>query len=294
VGDVRQPASPYSDGGISRLVKMRKMKSYPAEEMVNLRDPASIQARKPLLVAHRGGMIAPDAPENSLAAIRLAASQGYDMVELDVREAKDQEPVLFHGRGGGGGLLVDCGVERDIESLTSDELAAIYYRASNEPIATLAQALALCQSLNLAVMLDIKTDAPSETFFQRIAELLEAHELGSATVAITYHPLIHEYLADLVIPPVSEQDSQRVYNGETLSLRGQFWFGWAVRLPDAAVSFLQRSGAFVIPAINTFHYPVHAHYELARQDAQRLLAAGADGFQIDSVYADIFLESDEG
>ncbi len=268
------------------------MKSYPAEEIVNLRDSASIQARKPLLVAHRGGVIGPDAPENSLAAIRLAASQGYDMVELDVREAKDKEPVLFHGRGGGG-LLVDCGVEQDIESLTSDELVAIYYRASNEPIATLAQALALCQSLNLAVMLDIKTDAPSGIFFQRIAELLKAHELGSATVTISHHPLIHEYLADLVILPVSEQDSQRVYGGEMLSLRGRFWFGWAARLPDAAVSLLQRNGAFVIPAINTFHYPAHAHYELARRDAQRLLAAGVDGFQIDSVYADIFLEPDE-
>ncbi len=268
------------------------MKSYVQEEMVNLRDPASIQTRKPLLVAHRGGVIAPDAPENSLAAIRLAARQGYDMVELDVREAKDKEPVLFH-RPGGRGLFVDCGIEQDVENLTSDELTAIYYRASNEPIATLAQALALCQSLNLAVMLDIKAGAPSEAFFQRIAELLEAHELGSATVTISHHPLIREYLADLVILPVSEQDSLRVYRGETVPMRGQYWFGWAARLPGAAVKLLQQNGAFVIPAINTFHYPVHAHHELARQDAERLLAAGADGFQIDSVYADIFLESDE-
>lgn len=261
------------------------------EEMVNLKDPASIQARKPLLVAHRGGVVAPDAPENSLAAIQLAARQGYDMVELDVREAKDQEPVVFHGLGGSS-LFVDCGIERGIEDLTSDELTAVYYRASSERIATLAQALALCQTLNLAVMLDIKTDAPSEMLLRRIAELLGSHELGSATVTISHHPLIREYLADLAILPVSEQDAQRVYGGEILSLQGQFWFGWAARLPDAAVSLLQQSGAFVIAAINTFHYPVHARYELARQDAQRLLAAGADGFQIDSVYADIFLESD--
>jgi hypothetical protein len=76
-------------------------------------------------------------------------------------------------------------------------------------------------------------------------------------------------------------------------MRGQCWFDWAARLPDTAVSLLQQNGAFVIPAINTFHYLAHAHYELARQDAQRLLAAGVDGFQIDSVYADIFLESNE-
>ena len=268
------------------------MKSYAAQEIINLEDPASIQARKPLLVAHRGGVIAPDAPENSLAAIRLAARHGYDMVELDVRQAKDKEPVLFHGLGGSS-LFVDCGIEQDVEDLTSDELAAVYYRASKECIATLAQALGLCQSLNLGVMLDIKTGAPSETFFQRIAELLEAYELGSATVTISRPPLIGEYLAGLVILPVSEQDFQRVCRGETISLWGQYWFGWASRLPGEAVELLQQNGAFVIPAINTFHYPVHARYELARQDAQRLLMAGTDGFQIDSVYSDIFLELDE-
>lgn len=266
------------------------MKSYMAEETINLRNPASIRARTPLLVAHRGGVIAPDAPENSLAAIRLAGVQGYDMVELDVREAKDKEPVLFHGLGGSS-LFRDCGIEQDIEDLTSEELTAICYRASNEHIASLAQASALCQSLNLGVMLDIKSGAPSETFLQRIAELLEERQLGSATVTISHHPLVREYLADLVILPVSERDYQRVCSGETLSLRGQYWFGWALRLPGAAVELLQRNGAFVIPSLNSFHYPAHARCELAHQDAERLLAAGVDGFQIDSVYGDIFLKS---
>ena len=57
--------------------------------MLNLRDRYSIKKRKPLLIAHRGGVLSPDTPENSLGAIRLAAHRGYDMVELDVREAKD-------------------------------------------------------------------------------------------------------------------------------------------------------------------------------------------------------------
>jgi hypothetical protein len=40
----------------------------------------------------------------------------------------------------------------------------------------------------------------------------------------------------------------------------------------------------VIVSINTFHYPAHAQQSLARQDVRRLLAAGVEGFQIDSVY----------
>ena len=94
------------------------MKDRSSEELIDVRDLDCIRARRPLLVAHRGGVITPDAPENSLAAIRLAAEQGYDMVELDVREAKDQEPVLFHGSAGRG-LMVDCGVEAFVEDLTT-------------------------------------------------------------------------------------------------------------------------------------------------------------------------------
>jgi glycerophosphoryl diester phosphodiesterase len=48
----------------------------------------------PLVVAHRG---APDrALENSLASIALAAADGADMIELDVRLTSDGEPVVLH------------------------------------------------------------------------------------------------------------------------------------------------------------------------------------------------------
>jgi glycerophosphoryl diester phosphodiesterase len=261
------------------------MQRKETHSLINLRDPASIRARRPLLVAHRGGVIAPGAPENSLAAIRLAAAHGYDMVELDVRQARDGEPVLFHGLLGSR-LDIDCGVDRAVEELTSQELAAIRYRASDETIPTLAQALALCRSLRLGVMLDVKTGAPSRTFLERIAALVDAHHLGAASVTISQHPLAREVLAEPVIQRVSRNDFQRALDGEALSLQGQFWFGWAAELPDAAVAPLQRNGAFILVSINTFHYPAHAHAALAQEDIRRLLAAGVDGFQIDSAYED--------
>ena len=59
-------------------------------------------------------------------------------------------------------------------------------------------------------------------------------------------------------------------------------------MPDKGVEALRRNGAFLLVSINTFHYPAHARETLARQDIERLLAAGADGFQIDSVYESFF------
>ncbi len=40
------------------------MKRDPQDERINLRDAACIRTRRPVLVAHRGGVIAANAPEN--------------------------------------------------------------------------------------------------------------------------------------------------------------------------------------------------------------------------------------
>jgi glycerophosphoryl diester phosphodiesterase len=49
-----------------------------------------------VLIAHRGSSGA--APENTLAAFRRAASEGAEMVELDVRLSRDGALVVFHDR----------------------------------------------------------------------------------------------------------------------------------------------------------------------------------------------------
>ncbi len=49
-----------------------------------------------IIVGHRGS--SGTAPENTLAAFRLAAKAGVDMIELDVRLTADRHLVVFHDR----------------------------------------------------------------------------------------------------------------------------------------------------------------------------------------------------
>ncbi len=49
---------------------------------------------RPRILAHRGALA--NAPENTLAAFRLALSNGADGLECDVRRTRDGEFVLFH------------------------------------------------------------------------------------------------------------------------------------------------------------------------------------------------------
>lgn len=49
---------------------------------------------RPKILAHRGALT--NAPENTLAAFRLALNNGADGVECDIRRTRDGELVLFH------------------------------------------------------------------------------------------------------------------------------------------------------------------------------------------------------
>lgn len=120
-------------------------------ELINVGDAADVASRRPLVIAHRGGVVGPGTPECSLAAIRLAAEQGYDMVEFDVQETADGVPVVFHDSS----LETACGLDEAVCRLPVDEVTACQYRATDEYVVTLRVALALCSELRLGVMLDI-------------------------------------------------------------------------------------------------------------------------------------------
>jgi len=258
-----------------------------AKPMIDLSNAEAVRTYRPFLIAHRGGVLAPGAPECSLAAMHLAAEHGYRMVEIDAQEAKDGEPVVYHDRT----LTRSCGVDKTIRELTSDEARAIVYRASDQHIATLDEAFALARSLNLWVMVDIKTSVEppnTERFFKRISELLEKHGLARSTVILSGQRHVQDQLFGKAVFRVTREEFRKVQDGEAVNLKGKYWFSLPEDLPSEMVTKLQQSGALVVAAINTFRYPAHAHLELAGQDVERLLEAGADGFQIDSVYEDLF------
>jgi len=263
--------------------------------MINVRDPESVSRLRPFLVAHRGGVIAPESPENSMRAIERAAEHGYAMVELDVMEAADHEPVLLHD-----GLYINCGVREQVCNLTSREITAIRYRASDQRVITFAQAVQACARFGMGVMLDklcrddVAAPAMSRECLRRVGSLIGDAALASATVAIVDSPWLREHLGDVSLFPIPREDLRRMGEGQAIPLHGHFGFGWAAELPGEAVARLHQAGVFAIVSINTFHYPHHAPHILAQQDIERLLDAGMDGFQIDSMFEDHFPKDRRG
>ena len=251
--------------------------------LIDFRDRQSIERHKPVLIAHRGGVITERTPECSLAAIRLAKQQGYAMVELDVQKSRDGIPVVFHDSD----LKEACGIDNRIADMGSKRIVDVRFLQTDQRIVTLDRALAECLSLSLGVMLDVKV-ADDEAFFQTIANLIKKYKYEPSAITISADPALRRCFEGVVMLTVTGDEFNRVQKGETVDLSGKYWFGLPQRIPDDMVKRLRQNGAYVIPAINTFRYPQHNHYELARKDIDRLIRAGVEGFQIDSVYKPLF------
>ena len=118
---------------------------------------ASTQVTKPLVIAHRACTIDPSGShypceENTLAAIRHAASIGADMVELDVRTTADGTLVLLHDKR----LARTTNGRGKVYELSLSALRKLDAGAG-QPVPTLDEALDLTARLSLPVLLDLKS-----------------------------------------------------------------------------------------------------------------------------------------
>ena len=139
----------------------------------------------PRIMGHRGA--AGHAPENTLAALRMAAQLGVRWVEFDVHLSADRTPILMHddtldrttdGEGAVDAQTADRLVTLDAGSWFSDSFF-------DEPVPTLEQAIQLLAALGLGANVEIK---PSP-----------GHELETGSVVAR---LLREQWPSTLPPPI--------------------------------------------------------------------------------------------
>ncbi len=118
------------------------------------------QEHKTLVWAHRGASAY--APENTLAAFRLAEEMGADGVELDVQRTKDGELVVIHDE------KIDRVSEGHgyVKDMTLSELRRFHYNRAHEEFAksypqaeipTLREVYSLLKPGKLSINVELKT-----------------------------------------------------------------------------------------------------------------------------------------
>jgi glycerophosphoryl diester phosphodiesterase len=127
-----------------------------------------------LVIAHRGASAA--APENTLAAFRLAVAEHADFVELDVQESLDGEVVVVHDSD----LMKIGGSPMKVWEHTAAELRTVdiggYKGAEfkDERVPTLAEALAVCKGSSTGVLVELKSYGHNTALEEKVAAIVEA------------------------------------------------------------------------------------------------------------------------
>mgnify|MGYP001228126996 CR=1 FL=1 len=149
----------------------------------------------PQIIAHRGASYL--APENTLAAFRKAMEIGADGVEMDVQKTLDGGLVIHHD------YIIDLhtDISGRIYDMTEGELKDLDFGSwkdaayKDEKIATLAEALALCRSMEgCAVQLEMKSTMDNDPdFVPRVLEVLRQTEMVEQVILISFnHALLRQ------------------------------------------------------------------------------------------------------
>ena len=142
------------------------------------------------LQAHRG--VSTDAPENTMAAFRMAVEQGYDIIEFDPKCTKDDVCIVLHDRTlnrTGRIAGVPFAEETKIVDKTFAELSDIDVgewfdkKFCGEHIPTLAQALDYMKSVDIEAKIDNVVQKFTPEQIEKVFDIVEKH--GNDKVGLT-------------------------------------------------------------------------------------------------------------
>jgi glycerophosphoryl diester phosphodiesterase len=145
--------------------------------------------------AHRGA--SGYAPENTLAALKLAVALGADMAEIDVQQTADGQLVLFHDEtlertSSGSGPLVDCTLT---ELRALDAGSWFSHFCAGEKIPTLIEAISAARG-QLDLNIELKADGSVPGLLDRLIATIADQDFGDHCVITSFdHALIDELVA---------------------------------------------------------------------------------------------------
>lgn len=137
-----------------------------------------------LVIAHRGAAGA--APENSLAAVRLAVEHGADWVEIDVQESRDGQVLVVHDSDfmklSNNPLKV---WEGDASELQDIDIGSWFDPAfASERVPTLQQVLEEIRDRSRLVI-ELKYYGHDQQLEQRVVDIVEAAGMADAVVVMS-------------------------------------------------------------------------------------------------------------
>lgn len=203
----------------------------------------------PLLIAHRGANHL--APENSLAAFRIAQEQGADVLETDLHVTRDGEIVLFHDHtlqrmsDGTGPLFA-----QSLHELKQRRLRGPDGALTDERIPTLIELLAATQG-EMPLLLELKDwRFVDPRHAERLVQTLGDYGVLAKCAIISFNQAlvrsIRQVYAEIPVGTITLLNPIPAAEGQLL---GPFWpLLW---LNPLYVTWAHRNGRIVAPLDTT-------------------------------------------
>jgi glycerophosphoryl diester phosphodiesterase len=230
------------------------------------------------LIAHRGGVVDEQRPENTLSSLEEAVRQQYWMVEIDVRMSKDGELILSHDNNFGR----IYGVHKKVSDLAWDEIRQLRSPVGNQAPPSLREYAARCRG-RVPVMMDTEETGTGE-FFEKMEQILRENDLLTSAFFIGSAQQKAHFKGKGRVAISRGELEKAVTAGEEVS-KLYFLFEHGNTLSEADVKYAQSVAVPVVASVNTYHYMLRRGPSTAETDIQHLRQWGVAYFQIDSVYA---------
>ena len=174
-------------------------------------------------IAHRG-LVNDDFPENTLGAFENAVLKGF-AIELDVLDAKDSIPVVFHDET----LMRLIGEDVNIHGVSVEQLCDYKIKGSSYNIPTFEEALRVIDG-KTPIIIDIKQSYYKPKFLAYIKECLQKYD-GPFLIQ-SFNPLVLRWFY-AEMPDALRVQSLEDFNGTT-QMR------WLIILKDNLFMFISK------------------------------------------------------
>lgn len=239
------------------------------------------------LIAHRGGVVDSSCTENGLAALKRAVTDGYQMIETDVRVTRDGVLIANHDAD----FKRYYGVNRKVSETDWADISKLKSTLDGNTPLQLEEVLRFCHENKLGVMLDNKIAGMDSTLFEKLIGLLDKYNLHSTALMIGTDESTAYFTGKIKLSCSRKQLEENVQK-PGYQASHYFLFERPASLTREDVAWAAAHNIFTVAAINKFHYRKSLDLMAdAATDCKRMQEIGVKNFQIDSEFRKFFVQN---
>ncbi|NLR60533.1 hypothetical protein HGH93_20660 [Chitinophaga polysaccharea] len=232
------------------------------------------------LIAHRGGVVDSTTDQNSAQALSKAISDGYWMVEIDMRMTKDSVLITHHDAT----FKRSFGLDAAVADMNWEAIA----RLKNDHgyrVQKLEEVFARCKG-KLGVMLDNKLPGNDTTVWRKLIMLLKKYDLYQSALMIGTDESTAFFTSKIKLSCTRQQLEENMHKH---GFRPENYYLFSDNITKADADWAAKHRILVIGVINAFTFKAGEQVTNGpASQASRLKNAGVRNFQVDSQYRPLF------